>query len=291
MDNLTVKAYGKLNLYLDVTGKREDGYHLLRSVMQSVSVHDTLSFEISDGEGIELICDAPGFPRDESNLIWKAAELFYKELGTDQNGKLTVTIDKQIPSMAGMAGGSADGAAALKAINALNGYPFSDEMLLGLAAKLGADVPFTMSGGTVLCEGIGEKMKKLDDIGNIYFAVIRPDVSISTPQAYKAYDSRPLMRKKSYAAFSQAMMIGDAQGIADAMFNALEAAVNEPEIRSAKEKLIAGGALGAMMTGSGSAVFGVFDDKTKARLCVDRLDVYPFAQVLEPVRFGIEIMR
>lgn len=291
MDKLTVRAYGKLNLYLDITGKREDGYHLLRSVMQSVSVYDTLDFEIGSGEGIELVCSSQGFPLDSRNLIWKAAELFHKELDIAPRGKLTVTVDKQIPSMAGMAGGSADGAAALAALNCMYGEPLDSDGLRILGTKLGADVPFTLFGGTMLCEGIGEKLTKLANVKDICFAVLRPDISISTPAAYKAYDTSPLIKKKSYAAFSDALKLGDPQHIADGLFNALEAAVNEPVINNIKERLVAAGALGALMTGSGSAVFGVFADKTAARLCIDQMTDYPFARVLEPVPNGLDIMR
>ena len=291
MDKLTVKAYGKLNLYLDITGTREDGYHLLRSVMQSVSVYDTLRFEIVPGEGTELICGTEGFPLDSRNLIWKAADLFYKELGISPRGRLVVTVDKQIPSMAGMAGGSANCAATLTALNILYGNPLDSEKLRVLGTELGADVPFTLFGGTMLCEGVGEKLTKLSDVKDICFAVVRPDLCISTPAAYKAYDSCPPIRKKSYAAFSEALALGDPQQISNGMFNALESAVNDPVIAEVKEKLIAGGALGALMTGSGSAVFGVFNNRTDARLCIDRMTGYPFAQVLDPVPCGLEILR
>ena len=295
MDNITIKAYGKLNLYLDITGKREDGYHLLRSVMQSVSVFDTLTFELCSGEGIEIICDSQGFPLDSRNLIWKAAELFYNETALAPRGKLRVTVDKNIPSMAGMAGGSADGAAALTALNRLYGDLLDRDKLRILGAKLGADVPFTLFGGTMLCEGIGEKLTELNGVKDIYFAVIRPDINISTPAAYKSYDSRmcstAAIKKKSYPAFQEALMLGEAQQIADGMFNALEAAVDAPEIKEAKEKLLTYGALGAMMTGSGSVVFGVFDSEDAAKSCIEKMHGYPFAAVLEPVDCGLEILR
>ena len=291
MNKLTVKACGKLNLYLDITGRREDGYHLLRSVMQSVSVYDTLAFQFASGSGIELVCDTPGFPLDKSNLICKAYDLFMAKTGVSPQGRLIVSVDKRIPSMAGMAGGSADCAAALAALNELYSHPLDSEKLLELGAELGADVPFTMTGGTVLCEGIGEKMTRLDDVKGICFAVLRPEVSISTPAAYKAYDALPPADKKSCADFLAALASCDAGRIAGSMFNALEYAVSEPEIETAREKLISGGALGAMMTGSGSAVFGIFEDRAGAQRLVDSLQEYPFAEVLEPVRSGLEIMR
>ncbi|MBR6874151.1 MAG: 4-(cytidine 5'-diphospho)-2-C-methyl-D-erythritol kinase [Ruminococcus sp.] len=291
MDSITIKAYGKLNLYLDITGRRPDGYHLLRTVMQSVSVHDTLTFEITEGSGIELVCDKVSFPKDNTNLIWTAWERFHAETGIPEKGKLVVTVDKQIPAMAGMAGGSADGAAAITALNRLYGFPYDNAGLHNFAASLGADVPFTLAGGTKLCEGIGDRFTELPPVKGLYFAVVRPDVRVSTPQAYKAYDSRPPMRKKSYAVFANALKRGDVQGMADGAFNALENAVDSSEIRAVKDKLITHGALCAVMTGSGSAVFGIFEERTAAEYCIDIMKEHPFARVLEPIGYGLEIVR
>lgn len=293
MDSVKVKAFGKLNLYLDIVGKRNDGYHLLRTVMQSVSVCDTLLFKTEEGEGFELVCDAPGFPKDNTNLICKAAEAFLEFTEMPPRGKLTVTVDKKIPMMAGMAGGSADCAATIVALNELYGNPLSKKHILELAAKLGADVPFTATGGTVLCEGIGEQMTKLSDLNGLYFAVVQPEIKISTPSAYKAYDSKPPFKKKSYPRFAKALELKEPQLIADGMFNALEIAVADPNITEIKERFIASGALGAQMTGSGSAVFGIFDDWRKAEACIDRMNIqgYPYAAVLEPVNSGLEITK
>ena len=287
MNSITLKAHGKLNLYLDITGRRADGYHLLKSVMQSVSVYDTLTFERTEGEGTELVCADPYFPKDSSNLICKAAVRFFERAGVAPCG-LRATVEKRIPSMAGMAGGSADCAAALIALNELFDRPLGRDELLELGAGLGADVPFTMIGGTVLCEGIGEKLTALPPLENLWFAVVRPEVRISTPEAYRAFDSLGDIERKSYGSFEAAVIARDAAGIADGIFNALEAAVSEPEIDRAKARLIEGGALGAMMTGSGSAVFGVFSDRAAAERCIERMKDYPFAQVLEPAAEGIE---
>lgn len=289
MDKLTVRAYGKLNLYLDIVGTREDGYHLLRSVMQSVSVFDTLTFELTEGEGIKLLCDAPGFPTDRRNLIWKAADRFFEAAGITPRGRLRVTVDKRIPSMAGMAGGSADCSAALSALNELYGRPLTEEGLFSLAARLGADVPFTLSGGTVLCEGIGEKLTKLPTLKDVWFAAVKPEVSISTPEAYRAFDRLEKIERKSYDSFEAALKAGNTAVWADNMFNALEYAVNDPLIASVRKEMTVRGALGAMMTGSGSVVFGVFDSREAAKKCIDNMCGYPFAEVLEPSAVGTEI--
>jgi len=291
MHEITVRAFGKLNLYLDITGKREDGYHLLRSVMQSVSVYDTLRFSIGCGlEDIELICDEPSFPKDKNNLICKACERFYLASGIAPEG-LRVYVDKKIPSMAGMAGGSADCGATLIALNTLYGKPLSEKMLFEIGAGLGADVPFTMLGGTVLCEGIGEKLTPYPTLKNVWFAAVRPDIRISTPEAYRSFDiCESQIKRKSFPEFEHSLEGEDISGLSDGMFNALEAAVREPLIEQAKSELLQNGALGALMTGSGSVVFGVFASRKEAERCIEKMRSYSFSQVLEPVSAGCEIM-
>lgn len=148
---MKVKSFAKLNLFLEITGKREDGYHLLRSVMQSVSLFDVIEFSWSDGNGIEIISDIQGIPLNEKNLIWKSIEAFYAEAKECDRKKITVNIKKNIPAMAGMAGGSSNAAAALVAMNEIYYRPFSVYDLCQIGAKIGADVPFCILGGTVLC--------------------------------------------------------------------------------------------------------------------------------------------
>ncbi|MBR6044662.1 MAG: 4-(cytidine 5'-diphospho)-2-C-methyl-D-erythritol kinase [Ruminococcus sp.] len=289
MNEITVRAYGKLNLYLDITGIRADGYHDIKSVMQSVSVYDTLNFKLCPGSGIELICDVPGFPTDSSNLICKAANKFFEHSGIIPQHRLRVTVDKKIPSMAGMAGGSADCAAALRALNELYGRPFDRQELLDLAAKLGADVPFTLIGGTMLCEGIGEKLTPLPFPEEMYFAAVQPESRISTAAAYKAYDSLAEPPHGEYGSFEAALKAGDIRSAAGDMFNIFEYCSSEPSIEEAKRRMLELGALGAMMTGSGSVVFGVFDNRDAAQSCIENMSGYPFAEVLEPCREGTVI--
>lgn len=288
---LTIKAYGKLNLFLDITGKRSDGYHLLQTVMQSVSVFDTLTFILSDGEGIELRCGADDFPLDKRNLIWKAAEAFYKYIGIKQPCKITAETKKNIPSMAGMAGGSADCAAALIALNELSDAGLSLSELCRIGVKLGADVPFTLTGGTALCEGIGEQLTIIPNVPKMYFAVVKPQISISTPEAYRIYDSSPHINHKKYPDFEAALKSSDLYGISENIYNALEIAANFDEIKKAKNKMLEFGALNAMMTGSGSAVFGIFNKRTDAEKCIQQMSDYSFSEVLTPVQKGWEIVK
>lgn len=288
---LKIKAYGKLNLFLDITGRRCDGYHLLKTVMQSVSVYDTLAFHLTGGTGIELECSSDGFPLDSRNLIWKAIEAFYIHTGVKPVGKITVEVQKNIPSMAGMAGGSSDCAAALVAMNELYNTGLSLPELCSIGVRLGADVPFTLTGGTVLCEGIGEKLTALPAPPEIYFAAVKPEAGISTPKAYEMYDSLPDKPKKNYAEFEAALKTSDLNGIAKGMFNALEAAADIDEITKARKRLLELGAVNSMMTGSGSAVFGIFSNRSEAERCIDKMSCYSFAKVLTPVNKGWEIIK
>lgn len=288
---LEIKACGKLNLFLDITGKRSDGYHLLQTVMQSVSVYDLLKFEISDGCGIKLKCNAEGFPLDNRNLIWKAIDAFFEYAKIPKDKKITVTVEKNIPSMAGMAGGSSDCAAALAAMNKLCGAGLSMEQLCEIGIKLGADVPFTLTGGTVLCEGIGEKLTALPHLPEIYFAVVKPEVGISTPEAYRIYDDAAEPVKKNYGDFEKALKSADASEISRNIFNALEIAADFEEIKAAKAQMLENGALSSMMTGSGSAVFGIFTNRSDAERCINKMNDYNFAEVLTPVCKGWEIIK
>lgn len=292
MDNksLTIKAYGKLNLFLDIVGRRDDGYHLLKTVMQSVSIYDLLTFRLTDGIGIELKCDVMGFPLDRHNLIWKAIEAFYAYTGIRSERKITVEIHKNIPSMAGMAGGSSDCAAALVAMNELLNARLSLSQLCEMGIRLGADVPFTLTGGTVLCEGIGERLTKLPSLPQLYFAVVKPDVGISTPEAYKLYDLLTKKPAKSYSEFEKALKSSDLNGIAKGLFNALEAATDINEISQAKKRLLEHGAINSMMTGSGSAVFGIFSNLPDAERCIEKMSDYSFASVVTPINKGWEII-
>ncbi len=289
--SVKIKAYGKLNLFLDITGVRDDGYHLLKTVMQSVSVFDLLTFEMSDGSGIELICDYPGFPLDNHNLIWKAIEAFLEFTNTKLDKKITVNIQKNIPSMAGMAGGSSDCAAALVAMNHLFDKNFNIETLCQIGVNLGADVPFTLTGGTVLCEGIGEKLTILPTPNNLYFAVVKPEVSISTPQAYKIYDTCEHQDKKIYSDFEIALEENNTEKISHSIFNALEVAADFNEISKAKDDMIRFGALNSMMTGSGSAVFGIFKNENDAKKCLGNMDNFDFKKVLRTMDHGWEILK
>lgn len=289
-DVIAVKAYGKLNLLLDIVGKRPDGYHTLKSVFQSVSVYDIVKVSLNDEEKIIITCDDKKVPTDRRNLAWKACEAFFSATGIDFRG-VTVDIEKNIPSMAGMAGGSSDCAAVLFALNILCKADLTVDELCDIGVRLGADVPFCLTGGTVLCEGIGEIMTDLPDLENCYFAVAKPDLSISTPESYKKFDSMVISEKAKTDDMIAALVVGDLRTVSQCLYNALEYPADFDEIKEIKKIMLENDAMGALMTGSGSAVFGVYDNKRDAKVCIKALsDMCPFTAVVKPVKHGIEII-
>lgn len=291
-NNIKVKAYGKINLLLDIIGRRQDGYHMLNTVMQTVSVYDTLelSVDADSPEGIEIICDKEGFPLDSSNLIWKAAEMFKEYTGISFGGKLIIKVEKNLPSQAGMGGGSADCAAMLKAMNTFFCTLKDEDELCELGAKLGADVPFCIKGGTRLCQGVGEITNKLPSI-DCAFVIVKPDVSVSTPEAYKRYDLMKSPPRSHLDYFLKSLASGNVFSTSIYLFNVFEAAIDLPEIADAKQALKDAGALNTLMTGSGSAVFGVFENEDLAKDAAAKLEgKYSYCEVCIPVKSGYELM-
>lgn len=289
-ESVTIKAFGKLNLMLDIVGKRNNGYHELETVMQSVDLFDTLTFYRNGTGQNRIVCDTPGFPCDETNLICKAINAFSQYTSLRLTG-ITARVEKRLPSMAGMAGGSADCAATLHAMNKMFETDLSTQQLCDIAVGLGADVPFCVVGGTQLCKGVGEKMQRLS-APKCSFLVIKPEISISTPDAFKKYDSLGNVQKHDMNSFLKSLENGDLKAMCDGMFNALDFASQENEIHIAKQKLLNAGAIGALMTGSGSAVFGVFEEDTiKADAALNAVkDSYSNAWLCLPVNTGTEII-
>ncbi len=267
MTKITLSAYAKINLSLFITGTRDDGYHCLESVMQEISLADTLEME-KIPSGILLSCNKEHIPTGEKNLCWKAANAYLTRAGI--NGGVKIRLTKRIPDGAGMGGGSADAAAVLKGMMAL--YP-SDVDLFDVGARIGADVPFCLAGGTCLCEGIGEKLTPLSfpKKKNLFAVVAKNCEGLSTPYIYSLYDKLQAEEKKPAAgsAFCQALTAGELEKAFRLMHNDLEicAIAERPAIGELKSRFIALGADASMMTGSGSAVFGLFLSEEKARSC------------------------
>ena len=188
MTTLYEGAFAKLNLTLDVLGKREDGYHDLQSVMQAISIRDDVEIDIGTGKPWKLLCSVEGIPTDERNLAWKAAKVYCEAMGKDPDG-IEIRITKRIPSEAGMGGGSADAAAVLRALNRYYGEPLSIFALAELGAQVGSDVPFCTLCGTAMVEGRGERLRKLPDMPDCVFVVCKPEFSVSTPELYHKLDT------------------------------------------------------------------------------------------------------
>ena len=266
----TVKGYAKVNLTLDVLSKRPDGYHDISTIMRTVDIFDTVEISLTE-EGIELSTSVDFLPTDEKNIAYRAAKALLSEAGIEKGVKIHIT--KNIPCGAGMGGGSADGAAVLVLLNKLLGSPVSIEKLLEIGAKIGADVPFCIMCGTYLAEGIGEVLTKVSAKGSIPVVVVKPEVSISTPLMYKKLDEREIEKRPDTNAMIEALEEGNGERVAKLLYNVMEdaAAEEHPIILKIKEELISKGAINAIMTGSGSAVFGIFKTSAEADKCAKEL--------------------
>ena len=259
MDRIQEKAYAKLNLSLDVAERRADGFHDMCMVMQTVSVCDELELQLNDSGRVQVKSNFSFIPGDERNLAAKAALRFLEATGHAGQG-LLITLLKSIPVGAGMAGGSADAAAVLRALNRLYGAPLGPEELETLAASVGSDVPFCVRGGTVLATGRGEKLESLPALPPCKFVICKPDFSISTPELFRKLDQTGLRCHPDTAGIVAALREGTLEPLARRMYNVFEE-VDDRRLRAVREikgTLLDSGALGAIMTGTGSAVFGIF---------------------------------
>ena len=260
MMTLTEGAFAKINLTLDVLAKRDDGYHDIRTIMQTISIRDDIEIDVDTGKPWCIQCDKEGIPTDERNLVWKAARVFFDELGNEPDG-LEIRITKRIPSEAGLAGGSADAAAVLRALNRWQNYPLSIAALAELGAKVGSDVPFCVLCGTALAEGRGERLTPLSPIPEMFYVVCKPDLSFSTPKLYAKLDEVAIAKRPDTTAMRAALQRGDMEAIGTNLCNVFEQAViaDYPELNYLKSIMMTYGAYGTIMTGSGSAVYGLFD--------------------------------
>ncbi len=285
MDIITVKANAKINLGLDITGTREDGYHLLKTVMQSVSLCDVITLKKADR--ISLTCSDDTIPCDEKNLAFKAAKLFFEE--TKINGGVEIGIEKNIPSQAGLGGGSADAAGTIVALNKLYDADLSDEELCKIGEKIGSDVPFCIIGGTMLCEGVGEKLTPMKPICDMKIVIAKGTNGISTIEAYKTYDKLQGIKHPDIDALINA--INNGEKFSHLCGNVLELTAFLSSVDEIKETMIELGAENSMMTGSGSAVFGIFSDERLAEKCSENLKKSGFfATISVPTEKGIEII-
>jgi 4-diphosphocytidyl-2-C-methyl-D-erythritol kinase len=263
---MILKAYAKINISLDVVGKKEDGYHLLKMIMQSIDLYDLIQISKAN-EGINITCDRQYVPTDERNIAYKAAKLFIDTYKIKSG--INIDIKKNIPVAAGLAGGSTNGAAVLKAMRDIFKYNISDKDLMDLGLKIGADIPYCIAGGTALCEGIGEKIKQLKPFKEKILVLVKPNFGVSTKEVYKNFDLTKVYIHPNTEALIDAMNKEDLNLVSLNMKNLLENVTlrRYSILREIKDGLIKDGALGSMMSGSGPTIFGFFDDMLTAQNC------------------------
>ncbi len=285
MTTLYEPAFAKLNLTLDVLGKRPDGYHDIKSVMQTVSVRDDIEIDVGTGAEWTLSCDKEGVPCDERNLAWKAAKLYCEKLNKNPNG-LAIRITKRIPMEAGMAGGSADAAAVLRALNGHYGNPLSVMALAELGAEVGSDVPFCVLCGTAMAEGRGERVRKLPDMPDCFIVVCKPEFSSSTPELYKKIDGSAIGKRPDHQAMESALLAGDLNKVSQNLCNVFDPLVTQDhlELNYIKSIFNSYGSIGQQMTGSGSAVFAITESfEFAAVMCNMLKENYPQVFICKPV--------
>ena len=271
MDKIKLKALGKINLGLDVLGRRPNGYHDVRMVMQTVYLYDQILLEKTDKEGISLKTNLFYLPVNENNLAYRAAKMLIDEF-TIKEG-VHISLEKHIPVAAGMAGGSSNAAAVLYGMNRLFQLGLTDQELMERGVKLGADVPYCIMRGTVLAEGIGEELTPLPAMPKCHVLLAKPPISVSTQKVYEKLDAQEVTKHPDIDGILLGLQTGDLKKITPSMGNVLEnVTITEyPQIERIKDVMKEEGALNAMMSGSGPTVFGIYDDKMLARRAAARI--------------------
>lgn len=271
MDKIKLKALGKINLGLDVLGRRPNGYHDVRMVMQTVYLYDQILLEKTDKEGISLETNLFYLPVNENNLAYRAAKMLIDEFAIKEG--VHISLEKHIPVAAGMAGGSSNAAAVLYGMNRLFQLGLTDQELMDRGVQLGADVPYCIMRGTVLAEGIGEKLTPLPAMPKCHVLLAKPPISVSTQKVYEKLDAQEVTKHPDIDGILLGLQTGDLEKITSSMGNVLEnVTITEyPQIERIKDVMKEEGALNAMMSGSGPTVFGIYDDKMLARRTAARI--------------------
>jgi 4-diphosphocytidyl-2-C-methyl-D-erythritol kinase len=275
---LKLQAHAKINLFLEVLGKRPDGYHEIETVMQEIDLCDTLEIEEIDGH-IELTCDSPEIPCNESNLVWKAARLFQEELGISRG--VRIHLEKRVPVGGGLGGGSSDAAAMLKGLNLLWEAGLGNERLMEMAARLGSDVPFFILGGTALCRGRGEKVHPLTVQKGFYYTLVYPGIHVPTATVYKNLNLGLTKDRKDVSLLVQVLGSGDPRSLGQLLFNRLEAVAFDlyPELLETKACLESYNPCGVLLSGSGSCIYGLFETGREAEETRRKLKRRGFSKV------------
>ena len=284
MEKITLKAPAKLNLFLDIVGIREDGYHLINSVMQTIDLCDMVTVELNGSDKITIECNNDSVPLDERNIVYKIANEILKRKNIKKG--IHIKIEKKIPMETGMGGGSADGAAVIIALDKLLSLNLSDEEKISIGQSVGADIPFMTFGGTAFVEGIGEKLTPITKIKNGYFVIVKPAESVSTKLAYQKIDENGLLNISDKTNILKAVENQDIKNIAKSMDNIFEKVVSN-EILKIKDILIENGAISSLMTGSGSGIFGIFEEAGQAQKAYESISkLYDKVFLCKPTECG-----
>lgn len=288
---IKLKANAKINLLLDVTGIKKNGYHSLFTIMQSISLADTITVEKTDGEDIAVSCTVAGVPTDNRNIVYKCAERFFEYAKINSNKGISIHIDKRTPFCAGMGGGSADGAATLVALNKLFNTNYSDKILCKIGVKVGADIPFCIIGGTALCLDTGSVVAPLTDVEGYHIVVVKPEDGVSTKEAYEAVDALENMKHPKNNEMLEMISDGEIYHALKLCSNVFEQALEVPGRVDIKAICNKNGAVASCMTGSGSAVYGIFEEEVFAKKAIEELKTkFKNVYLCTPEKVGIEII-
>ena len=292
MQNILVQAPAKVNFFLKIVGTDEKNYHLLESIMQTVELSDTVHITKNTSGGISVLCSDDNLPRHDENIAYKAAKVFFEHTKIE-NFSVDIFIEKNIPHQAGLGGGSSDAAAVFVGLNSLYETDLSKEELCSLAVKVGADVPFCLIGGGAFVEGIGEKITPINSMPNCHIVISKPEIGVDTAKAFRAYDENaeniPQMDINGALNSWKQNRLSEA---ASRFYNVFESVVKLPEIERIKLIMNQAGCLGSVMSGSGRAVAGVFEYKSKAETCYDILkSIHKKTYITKPNAKGAHIIK
>ncbi len=286
-----INAYAKINLMLDICAKRKDGYHDLFMIMQSIGIYDTVTTERIKGGKIVITCDRDDIPLDSKNIAYKAAEAFFESAKIRKPSRgIHIDIKKRIPHAAGLAGGSADGAAVITALNILYDKILSDDELCKIGAKIGADIPFCIKGGTLLAQGIGEVLSKVKPLRKCFIVLAKPEFGVNTGAAFSQFDENGKVHAPDCLGMLKAIQSRDLFDISSRLENVFEQFIEVPNRIYMKEIMRNNNALGTCMSGSGPTIFGIFDSKEDAEKAAEELKIYADdIFITKPVNNGCKI--
>lgn len=276
---ISIKTFAKINLTLDVKGKREDGYHNIDSIFEEISLYDTVTVSRNESGKITVSCNVPEIPCDERNIVYKAASIFFK-ISEIQNPGIHIHIEKNIPSQAGMGGGSTNAAGVIKILNQIFNTKYTDEQLMKISLPAGADTPFFIKGGIAHITGIGEIIETVNPLSEHIIVVAKGDAGISTPQAYREIDNLTSAPHQNTEKIITAVKNDDIETLMSESLNTFEFTSLPEDIKNIKEIMIKHNTLKALMTGSGAAVFGIFKNKEDAEKAYEELErAFKFATI------------